>query len=154
MREEWKYWIALSMVYGVGDVRIKNLYSRFRSARDVFYASENELRKVDGIGDKKVSEIKKFNDWARVDNELGKIEKSGLSFITLNDPKYPESLQHIYNPPPFIYERGSLEHGDKVSIAIVGTRMPDRYGRKVTETLAGEIQRHYRFALVKRTGSG
>jgi len=139
MNNEWKYWIALSFVYGIGDIKRNNLIARYDSAREIFQAPRKELLRIDGITEKNVSEIKGFKDWERVEQELAKIEKSGLNFITLNDPEYPESLKHIYNPPPFLYMSGSIEKKDDVSIAIVGTRVPDRYGRQVAENLAGEL---------------
>ena len=139
MREEARYWIALSFVNGLGDVYIKNLFSAFRNAEDVFKASANKLAEVEGIGEKTAHAIKSFNDWERVDEEIEKINNSGFGFLPLNSPGYPEQLFQIYNPPPFLFMKGGLVPRDRVSIAIVGTRVPDRYGRLVTEALSGEL---------------
>ena len=54
MREDTKYWIALSLVNGLGDVLIKNLFTKFRNAEDVFGASLNELTSTEGISEKTV----------------------------------------------------------------------------------------------------
>jgi len=43
MREDWKYWIALSMVNGIGGVLTKNLFVKFQNAEDIFKASKIEL---------------------------------------------------------------------------------------------------------------
>ena len=75
MREDWKYWIALERVKGIGDVSIKNLFSQFQGADSIFKASKKELIQVDGISDKQIQSIKNFNDWDDVEKELEKIEK-------------------------------------------------------------------------------
>ena len=137
--ENWKYWLAISMVEGIGGVLTKYLFMRFTDAQDIFSAEGADLAKVEGIGSKHIEAIKSFSDWQRVEQEIEKINKSGLGFIPLNDPKYPESLRQIYNPPPYLYVNGDILPTDSKSIAIVGTRMADRYGRLVAETLSGEL---------------
>ncbi len=127
------------MVEGIGDVLTKYLFARFNDAQDIFRASETDLAQVEGIGSKHIEAIKSFSDWERAEREIEKINKLGLGFIPLNDPKYPESLRQIYNPPPYLYVNGNILPSDSKSIAIVGTRMADRYGRLVAETLSGEL---------------
>ncbi len=139
MPEEARYWIALSFVNGLGDVLIKNLFSEFRNVEDVFKASLKKLADVDGVTEKIALAIKGFDEWDRVDEEIEKIKKSGFGFLPLNDPLYPDQLLHIYNPPSFLLMNGKMLPRDRVSIAIVGSRVPDRYGRLVTEALSGEL---------------
>ncbi|GJM16448.1 MAG: DNA processing protein DprA [Thermodesulfobacteriota bacterium] len=139
MREDWKYWIALSMVNGIGIVLIRNLLIKFYSVKDIFEASKKELANVEGIGSKNAEAIKSFNNWDKVDQELEKIEKWGIQLLPLNDPEYPASLLQTYNPPPLLYMKGEILSQDTLSIAIVGSRVPDRYGRSVTETLSSEL---------------
>jgi DNA processing protein len=139
MKEDTKYWIALDFINGIGDVRAKTLYGRFKSADKIFSASENELRGIEGLGEKILRAIRTFDDWGKVEEELIKIRKSGAAFVPLNDSSYPPQLLQIYNPPPFLLMNGGFTPGDKISIAIVGTRLPDKYGRTVTEALSGEL---------------
>jgi DNA processing protein len=139
MLEEARYWIALSFVNGLGDVLIKNLFTAFGSAERVFKSSEAELVKRGGISEKLAKAVKSFDEWQSVDDEIAKIKKSGLAFLPLEDPLYPNQLVQIYNPPPYLYMKGDLLPRDRISVAIVGSRVPDRYGRVVTETLSGEL---------------
>ena len=108
MREDWKYWIALSMVNGIGIVLIRNLLTKFYSVKDIFGASKKELAHVEGIGSKNAEAIKSFNDWEKVDQELEKIEKWGIQLLPLNDSEYPDSLLQTYNPPPLLYVKGEI----------------------------------------------
>ena len=139
MREDWKYWIALGMVSGLGGISIKNLFNQFQSVNAIFKASKKELAQVDGINEKQIESIQDFNDWDKVEKELDKIDKWGIKLLSLNDPKYPSSLLQIYNSPPLLYIRGEMTSVDKNSIAIVGSRLTTEYGRKVTEYLSGEL---------------
>jgi len=127
------------MVNGVGIISIRNLLTKFHTAKDIFEASKKELAQVEGIGNKNAEAIKSFNDWEKVDQELEKIEKWGIKLLPLNDPEYPNSLLQTYNPPPLLYMKGEILPQDTLSIAIVGSRVPDRYGRSVTETLSAEL---------------
>lgn len=139
MRDDWKYWIALSMVNGVGIVLTRNLLAEFGNVETIFKASKKKLAQIEGIGDKNAEAIKSFNDWEKVDQELEKIEKWGIKLLPLNDSEYPGSLLETYNPPALLYMKGDILQQDKLSIAIVGSRLPDRYGRKVAETLSAEL---------------
>jgi len=127
------------MVNGIGGVLTKNLFNRFQNPEDIFKAPKKELLIVEGIKDKNVESIKSFEDWEIVEKELAKIEKWGIKLLPLNDPDFPPSLLQIYNPPPILYISGKILPQDKLSISIVGSRIPDRYGRIMAESLSGEL---------------
>jgi len=127
------------MVNGVGVVLTRNLLSEFDKAEEIFKASKKKLIQIDGINEKTAESIKKFDDWELADQELLKIEKWGISLLTLNDPDYPKALFQTYNPPLLLYVKGEIIERDEISMAIVGSRLPDRYGRTVAQTLSGEL---------------
>jgi len=139
MREDWKYWIALSMINGIGGVLTKNLFNRFQNPEDIFKAPGKELLKVEGIKGRNVESIKSFEDWETIEKELAKIEKRRIKLLALNNPAFPPALMQTYNPPPILYMRGEILPKDNLSIAIVGSRIPDRYGRSMAESLSGEL---------------
>ena len=60
-RETLKYWLALNMVVGVGRTLFHRLVQELGSPREVFSASQSDLLRVQGIGDKIVGEIKRFD---------------------------------------------------------------------------------------------
>lgn len=139
--EEWKYWIALKMVHGIGEVLFRNLLSKFYSPQNVFKAQISEIGKVDGIGEKTAQAIKGFSDWGKAEEEAERVKRSGFKLLLLTDSNYPRNLFNTYNPPPFLYVKGEILSEDDNAIAIVGTRIPDRYGRFVTQRLAEELSR-------------
>ena len=143
MDENLKYWIALSMVEGVGDVTAKRLIAEFGSPESLFGAKRSQLARikteVERGSDKLIDAICSFSGWVLVEEELKRAQKLGIKIFTLNDPEYPESLKNIYNPPPILYVKGEILPQDEMSIAIVGSRIPDRYGRTVTQRISGEL---------------
>lgn len=60
--------------------------------------------------------------------------------VTIFDEAYPLLLKEISRPPWVLYARGEIELLSRLSIAVVGTRLPTAYGRKaavmLTEALA------------------
>ncbi|HEX3034315.1 MAG TPA: DNA-processing protein DprA [Thermodesulfobacteriota bacterium] len=137
--EEWKYWIALRMVNGVGDVLFRNLLAKLHSPKNIFQAKLSELGKVEGIGERTAQTIKEFSDWSKAEEEARKVKKAGFNLVLITDSNYPKNLFNTYNPPPFLYVQGDILPQDCIAVAIVGTRVPDRYGRFVAAKIAEEL---------------
>jgi DNA processing protein len=136
--DELLYWLALRFVNGVGNLGFKSLLEFFNSPYDIFQASHQELTSVSGIGPKTASHIKAFNDWQRIENELKQIRQLNIDLITCNDKRYPVILKNIFDYPPFLYVKGTLE-SDALNIALVGSRNASTYGIFTTERLAREL---------------
>jgi len=137
--DEWKYWIALKLVEGIGEVGIKNLISKFHNPKRVFESAVDEIEKVDGIGPKTAQSIKSFSGWESVEKEIRDIDRLRLKLLVLTDSSYPKNLFNIFYSPPLIYLKGDLLPGDDIAVAIVGSRITDRYGRIVTEIISTEL---------------
>jgi DNA processing protein len=58
--------------------------------------------------------------------------------LTPTDPGYPTLLASIPSPPDLDI-RGTIEPGDALAIAIVGSRQATAYGLEVAETLAADL---------------
>jgi DNA processing protein len=56
--------------------------------------------------------------------------------LTVLDEDYPINLRRIYNRPPFLFVRGSLESMDTRSVAVVGTRQASAEGRALAGVMA------------------
>ena len=52
------------------------------------------------------------------------------------ESSYPQNLKRIKNPPTKLYAEGDTELLNKNSLAIVGTRKPTEYGKKVAFNFA------------------
>jgi len=74
-----------------------------------------------------------------VDVQLARLGSVRARVVSILDEEYPANLKRIYDPPPFLFVRGSLDDRDAVSIAIVGTRSPTPYGIEIAGRFAAEI---------------
>ena len=135
---ELKYWLALKMVEGVGNVAFTAIVKTFGSPKEVFDAPFDSLKEMPGIGKKVASQIKSFSNWQQVERELAAARNQQVSIITYHDPLYPINLLNIYDFPPFLYVKGSLKEED-INIAVVGSRMASTYGKFSTERLCREL---------------
>jgi DNA processing protein len=61
-----------------------------------------------------------------------------IAHLVPTDPRYPALLASISSPPG-LDVRGTLEPGDALAIAIVGSRQATAYGVEVAETLAADL---------------
>ena len=101
---ERNYWLGFSVFSGIGPIKFKKLLTNFGSAKDAWGASESDLEKV--IGEKLATKFDKFRlefsiqDYARI------LVREGVSFLILNDRKYPKLLAEIKNPPFVLYVKG------------------------------------------------
>jgi DNA processing protein len=117
-----------------------NLLKRFGSAKAVFQASFDQLRKVEQVGDQTGRAIRSFDEHGWVKRELERIERLGINVITIHDAEcYPAPLKMIPDPPPYLYVRGELRLEDHWAVAIVGSRLPSTYGLKITNRLARNL---------------
>ena len=142
MAENMFYWLALSLVPGVGSILIKRLLDRFNTPEAVFRAPLKELLRIEGLGQRVAGEIRKGPSEKVVERELSLLGKTGGRVVTLKDDDYPKRLKDIYDPPALLYLRGELRREDELAVAIVGSRKTSGYGREITERIGEDLARH------------
>jgi len=142
MAEEVFYWLALSLIPGIGSTLMRRLLDRFNTPEAVFHAPMKELSKIEGLGEKVAQEIRKGPLEKVVERELSLLREVGGRVITLKDEEYPKRLRDIYDPPALLYVRGELKKEDEFAISIVGSRKTTPYGRWFTEKVSQELARH------------
>lgn len=134
------YWLKLNSVPGIGRVLYKRLIESLGSPEAVFSAATSKLKDIDGLNERIIKNIKGFKeDKKSIEDELLRIEKEGIKFITLKNERYPQNLKSIYDPPPYFYVKGELKNEDRLSVAIVGSRIATNYGRQMTESIGREL---------------
>lgn len=133
--------IALSMVQGVGPGRIRALRERFGSAKAAFSASERRLATVPGIGPATARAIRTFSQFGVVRDQVVRARRAGARMLPEASAHYPSLLRETFDPPSFLWVRGTVTELDARAVAVVGTRKPSDYGKRVTQTLVRGLTR-------------
>lgn len=114
-------WLYLKAIKGLGEVSIKKLWLKFGSAEAILRADLEEIQQIIGIERAKVFERKELS--FDPEEEVRKIEKEGLGWVTLEDENYPVPLREIEDTPPLLFYKGEIKNVPM--IGIVGARKPD-----------------------------
>ena len=75
--------------------------------------------------------------------EMIRIQRSGIDYITPQSKYYPEILYHYKPYVKMMFSKGCKELlGDHIRVGIVGSRKPTSYGRKVAYDLGKYLAKH------------
>src|ERR1700733_11535796 len=137
-REEELHWLALKLVPGLGTRTSNKLLDRFRSPEAIFRASRTEIEGagVSGAIAQSIASGCTFDDAAA---QQEKMIETGAILITIGDPRYPQPLREIFDPPILLFARGRVELMQSLALGVVGTRRPTPYGLAVAERLSGDL---------------
>lgn len=133
-----EYWLWLSNVEGMWQGKISKLIGELETPERIYKATKKELETIAGLSEKDVYNIinskKKFDTKKEMEN----LRKNGITFITYDCDNYPQKLKNIYQPPYFLYVKGSLPQSIK-SVSIVGARACSRYGIELAKRIGMEM---------------
>ncbi len=133
--------VALSLIPGVGPGRIRALLARFGSAGRALYAPQRALLEVPGLGPQTADAIVANREATEVDGQFARAERSQATLLTAWSSAFPERLRQIYDPPAFLWVRGSIDTLSEPAVAIVGTRRATDYGKRVAHEFAYALAR-------------
>jgi len=130
--------LALSLIPGLGTVRLNKLMSSGRKAGEILNSTRSELRKL-GLS----LEIQVYIASGCPQKEAEKAaniarSKEIMIFSPLSE-SYPPLLRQIFDPPLILYALGHLDSLCQPSVAIVGSRRCSLYGKEVTTMLSRDL---------------
>ena len=133
-----KYWVWLHQIPEVGAGKYHLLLKRFGDPKEVFDATDAEIRSAEKlIGTKAMHELLT----SRRECDLEKAEKlcrsDSISILTIKDADYPPLLKMIPVPPVVLYRKGKLPDPKRPALAIVGSRHATIYGHEAARKLRG-----------------
>lgn len=123
----YSYWLA--NISGVGIRTIHQLYKYCGSAKAIYYMSGRDLRKLHGIKESAAQRICESRKSWDLEKEWDKLQRSGISFLSIEQETYPDRLRDIYDPPYGIYYIGGLPSEMQPTAGIVGSRVCSAYGK-------------------------
>lgn len=139
--QERRALVGLSLVPGVGATRMRALLAHFDAPSAVFRAARSTLQQVGGIGPQTAEAILTFDDRAAVEDELARAADLGATLLSPWDERFPSRLREIYDPPGYLWMRGTLPADAAPMVTVVGTRRCTDYGRAQAHHFAAELAR-------------
>ena len=143
--QEKDYYLAFSLVSGIGPKTFKLLLKHFKSAEKAWFASPLHLKQA-GLSERLIIKFEKARSELDIKNYSEKLKQKKASFIALCDKEYPKLLKEIENPPIGLFIKALRQAQGKVdlndysqAIGIVGTRKITNYGREVTKLFSSEL---------------
>ena len=137
-RDDELHWLALRLVPGLGTRNSGKLLDRFRTPQAIFRASRTELETagVSGSVAQSIASGCTFEDAAA---QQEKMTQAGAALIAIGDPRYPQLLREIFDPPILLFARGRVDLLGSLALGVVGTRRPTPYGLAVAERLSADL---------------
>lgn len=142
MYSELIYELALTCVPQIGNVQARNLVDLYGSAELIFKEKKSVLEKIEGIGEVRAANIKKFDAFKAQEDEISFIEKYKITPLFLTNPDYPKRLLHCYDPPTLLFYKGPANLNNSKIISVIGTRSNTDYGKMMTEKILEALQQY------------
>ncbi len=131
-------WLALKLSPGLGPRLTSRLIAAFHHPRAVFEAPPSELE-AQGVPPLVARGMGQRTAFEEATKEQERVRALGCEIVTLVDPRYPEALRQIFDPPLVLYALGNVELLSTLSLAVVGARKPTPYGLAVAERMAADL---------------
>lgn len=132
---------GLHEMEGIGWKTIKRIERGFGERwKELLYAEKDELVAL-GLSARAATAVCSGLNEVFIEKRLAQYEISRTGIVTALDDEYPPLLKEIAQPPWVLYRKGSGVLPRNSGIAIVGTRVPTVYGRKMAFDLAAELSR-------------
>ncbi len=141
LKKEYKYWLRLKSINGLGAKKLKKLLKYFSSAEEIFRAGKYKLSELQFLTPKLTRKLCSKVETEFVRNQLKLIDKYNVCLLNMTDEEYPDLLKFIYSPPIILYVQGEIKPQDNSAFAIVGTRKATTYGKANAKKISYELAR-------------
>ncbi|MFH1298028.1 MAG: DNA-processing protein DprA [Bacteroidota bacterium] len=136
------YQIALCLIPGIGDVLGKKLVTMCGSAEAVFREPKRILQKVRGVGEVLSQAVGDKKILLRAEQEMGFLDRYGISSLFFQDSFYPRRLTHCIDGPLLLFYKGSANLNEARVVGVVGTRSATGYGKQICRDLVAGLATH------------
>src|SRR3989344_5931958 len=107
MNEDLAYWVATSAIPGVGTATFNYLLHRFKTLKQFWLASDEQIRKLK-IDAKTRESVIEFRQKVEPKIYLEKVYEVGIKVVSVVDRDYPANLRQVSDAPPVLYFKGVL----------------------------------------------
>mgnify|MGYP000016334846 CR=1 FL=1 len=136
--------LHLTLVPGVGPATIKIIIQGLsvQALLNLYRFQVTDFVQLGLTYDRATKLVAGLQDRSLLDTELELIAKYNIGWCVLGSPEYSQLLSNIEQPPAVIYYQGSNLFDTDTTIAFVGSRKADAYGRVVVDTLVPSLVQH------------
>ncbi|PZE22465.1 DNA-processing protein DprA [Paenibacillus xerothermodurans] len=133
--------IALNHLPGIGWKTIQQIVAQFPCLADALALQPDQWKELGMLSSKAHSITAALRQVtpAYLMQLLDRYNSHGIQILTIYDEEYPVLLTQTAQPPWVLYCHGKVHLLNAPCIAVVGTRTPTVYGRKIAEQLSGEL---------------
>lgn len=141
MTNATKYFILLSLALGYSTPKCKALLSLYPDIADFYNGGEAEWRLSGVLSEKDIAALES-TPIEKAYEVIARCNELSISILSLDDPRYPQKLKELYDPPAVLYMKGHMpDLSRRLSIAVVGTRNATAYGKMTAHVLSGSLSK-------------
>lgn len=132
--------LALKHAAKIGPRTSKNILDAY----DTAFEAVQDARSWRGKGLARADVVELFlkETWRKeAEFEYKAARIKGMNVLPWGDPRYPDKLRHIPDPPLALYFIGDLSLIQNPSVAVVGARKCTEYGLKQARTISQDLSR-------------
>lgn len=131
--------LALVKADGVGDIIAKKLINHCGSAENVFTAKPSFLKRIDGVGEVLIKNLKNKTIFQKATSEFQFIKENDINVVYFLEDNYPERLKHCIDGPILLFATGNINWNTRKVISVVGTRQITSYGSEFCKKLIEDL---------------
>lgn len=137
-RPDHIYYNAFNLIPQIGPLRFKKLQGHFGAMKNAWKnATMREFERA-GLEKEVIEKIMEKRKEISPEKEFEKLEKEGITIITISDDSYPSRLKEIPSAPALLCVKGEIKK-DEIIVAIVGSRKVSLYGKQAASQLSREL---------------
>ncbi|MDD5948515.1 MAG: DNA-processing protein DprA [Lachnospiraceae bacterium] len=137
MNSEEEFWFWLNTIPGIGRKTIDKLLEQFGSPQKVYETTEKEWKRC--LTASQLDALVRSRNPGRVREQLKRLSDRNIIFMWQGHPGYPKRLLQLFDAPYGLYLKGSLPREKQRTIAVVGARNADDYGRELAFYFSREL---------------
>jgi len=130
--------MILAALPGLGPVNIRRLDKAMNGHVENLLAMDFQERSR-WCGERVLNELENWQRYFNPARVFPALENQDADFVTCEDSDYPERLKHFADRPVGLYRCRKSCRVPHRSLAIVGTRRPTTYGRRIAREFAMEL---------------
>lgn len=133
-----KYWLWLTMVFGVGNDRLWKVMNYFEDPVLAYeqLCSENHNMHLNHKEQENISTV----SLEKCEETINIYKEKGIGTAGFSSREYPQYLRNIYNPPAVLFYKGNIDVlNQKLAVTIVGTRKASEHSLMIANRLSREL---------------